>query len=100
MSGYSLSNKALEDLLDIISYTLDTWGVDQTQNYRDELYACCDLIGKTPGVGILCDTLAPGLRRFTQGSHVIFYRIGTDIVIISRILHHKVLPRNEYFVDS
>jgi toxin ParE1/3/4 len=100
LSGYKLSNKALEDLLDIISYTFDTWGVDQTQTYRNELYECCDLIGKTPGVGRACDPLGFGLRRITQGSHVIFYKAEADLVIVSRILHRKVMPKNEYFVDT
>lgn len=100
MSSYRLSNKALEDLLAIISYTLDRWGIEQAQKYRNDFYNCCELIGKTPEIGRACDPLGHGLRRMEQGRHVIFYKLVGRKVVISRILHQKVLPLREYFIDG
>jgi len=100
LSAYRLSNKALEDLLVIISYTLDRWGIEQAQKYRDAFYEGCELIGKTPGIGRTCDPLGRGLRRLEQGRHIVFYRLVGDKVVISRILHQRVLPLREYFIDG
>jgi plasmid stabilization system protein ParE len=39
-------------------------------------------------LGKPCDEIRPGYRKFPQGSHLIFYRNGSDGVIeIIRILH-------------
>lgn len=42
-------------------------------------------------VGKQCDEIMPGYRKFPQGSHVVFYKEGSNCVIeVVRILHKSM----------
>jgi toxin ParE1/3/4 len=92
MGKYSLSRLAEADLMDIGTYSLDKWGEDQTIRYIDALEACCRHLADNPQRGRACDQIRPGLRRMEQGRHVIFYRIESSGISVSRILHQRLLP--------
>jgi len=63
MTPFALTRLALDDLRSIARFTETNWGKP-------------------------CDEIRPGYRKFPQGSHLIFYRNGSDGVIeIIRILH-------------
>lgn len=74
MAVVRFSRRAEGDLLAIGNYTLRTWGRDQAILYLDELEACCQQLAKDPGLGRACEDIRPGLQRFEQGRHVVFYR--------------------------
>jgi toxin ParE1/3/4 len=78
--------------MDIGAYTLDTWGEDQTIRYIDGLETCCRQLAENPQLGRPCDHIRPGLRRMEHGRHVVFYRIKAGNVLVSRILHQRMLP--------
>ena len=99
MSTYRLGERAESDLAAIIDYTVDTWGEEQAVKYLVELTTCFELLIATPYLGRACDALSPGLRRITQGKHVIFYRVADSDILISRILHQSYLPRRHSFSD-
>jgi plasmid stabilization system protein ParE len=42
VAAFHFSRRAEADLLEIGSYTLQTWGIDQTIRYIDQLEACCE----------------------------------------------------------
>jgi hypothetical protein len=42
----------------------------------------------------------PGLRRMEQGRHVVFYRAEPGDILISRILHQRMLPENQDLDDE
>jgi toxin ParE1/3/4 len=86
------SRQAEADLLAIGTYTLEMWGQDQATRYLDDLEACCVRLARDPGLGRACDDIRPDLQRFQQGRHVIFYRRDSDGILISRILHQRMLP--------
>ncbi|HTF64595.1 MAG TPA: type II toxin-antitoxin system RelE/ParE family toxin [Edaphobacter sp.] len=100
MSTYKLTLKARSDLADILLYTTDTWGEEQAERYLSLLSDGFDLIAQKPGIGRACDPLAPGLRRFERGKHVIFYKPGRGSIVISRILHQRRLPTRPHFMDA
>lgn len=79
-------------MLDIGAYTLRTWGEAQTIRYIDELEACCQRLADHPASGRSCDYVRPGLRRMEQGKHVVFFRREAEGILISRILHERMLP--------
>jgi toxin ParE1/3/4 len=79
-------------LLNISAYTLRTWGKEQAARYVGELEDFCQALADTPGLGRPCDAIRPGLRRIEHGSHVVFYRKQRGGVLISRILHERMLP--------
>lgn len=100
MAGYRFSKRAELDLLSIGTYTIDTWGETQLVRYMEDLETCCKTIAKNPLLGRPCDQIRPGLRRITQSKHVIFYRQEPEGIVISRILHQRMLPDKHPFDDE
>lgn len=92
MAAIRFTRLAEADLLGIAAYTLRTWGEEQAAHYIDELEIRCQRLAENPGSGRPCDHVRPGLRRMTQGKHVIFFRCAEDGIIVSRILHERMLP--------
>jgi plasmid stabilization system protein ParE len=39
----------------------------------------------------------PGLRRFEQGKHVVFYLAQPDELLIVRVLHQQMIPAKPHF---
>ena len=94
MARFRFSRRAEADLYDIGVYTSRTWGEVQTGRYIGTLEECCQLLAGNPGLGRTCDGIRPGLRRMEQGKHVVFYREEPGGILISRILHQRMLPEN------
>ncbi len=80
----SLSNEAIEDFRDILSYTMQMWGEQQVEEYSTILHKALIAIEQDPlmGKGDL-----PPYRHVRAGKHVVFYRLTGDKVKVSRILH-------------
>jgi toxin ParE1/3/4 len=95
MATYRLPRLAEADLLDIATYTLHTWGQDQGIRYFEELEACCRKLADNPELGRACDHIRPDLRRMEQGRHVLFYRVEAKGILVSRILHRRMLPERQ-----
>jgi toxin ParE1/3/4 len=100
LSTYRLGPKGVSDLAEIFDYTVDTWGEEQAENYLDELARCFHRLADSPGLGRACDRIYPGIRRFEQGKHVIFYKSERHGIVISRILHQRRLPTRLHFIDA
>jgi toxin ParE1/3/4 len=94
------SRRAEADLLDICAYSLQNWGAEQTIRYIDQLETCCQRLAENPGLGRSCDEIRSGLRRMEQGKHVIFYRQRERGILVSRILHQRMLPERQAIDDS
>ena len=77
------------------AYTLSTWGEDQTIRYIDGLETCCQQLADNPELGRRCDHIRPGLRRMEHARHVVFYRIKAGGIVVSRILHQRMLPERQ-----
>lgn len=92
MPTFRLSRRAEADLLGIAEYTLRTWGKEQALRYVDELEACCRQLSDNPALGRACDDIRHGLRRMEHGRHVVFYRRVGNGIVVSRILHQRMLP--------
>jgi len=100
VAGFRFSRRAEADLLSIGDYTLRTWGKAQAARYIGELEACCRTIAKNPALGRSCEDVRPGLRRMEAGKHVVFYRSERGGILISRILHERMLPDRQAFDDQ
>ena len=72
--------------------TLRTWGRAQATRYLGELEVFCQTLADNPALGLPCDDVRPGLRRFEHGKHVVFYRQEFTGILVSRILHQSMLP--------
>jgi toxin ParE1/3/4 len=96
VAGFRFSRRAEADLLSIGEYTLRTWGKAQAARYIGELEICCQTMADNPGLGRPCDDVRPGLRRLEHRKHVIFYRQEREGILISRILHERMLPDRHF----
>jgi plasmid stabilization system protein ParE len=67
------------------------------RKYIQDLFDYCQLLSAHPSMGRPSDSLAPGLRRFKTGKHVIFYLQKPDHIAVVRILHQQTLPAPESF---
>jgi toxin ParE1/3/4 len=92
VAGFRLSRRAESDLMDIARHTLQRWGEDQAIRYINDLETCCRQLVGNPDLGRACDNIRPGLRRMEHGRHVVFYRQEPGGVLVSRILHQRMLP--------
>lgn len=100
MAALRFSRRAEADLLSIGDYTLRTWGAPQAARYIGELEDCCQMLADNPALGRLCDDVRPGLRRLEHGKHVVFYRQEWGGVLVSRILHQRMLPDRHAIDDQ
>ena len=87
-------------MLSIGDYTLRTWGKAQAARYLGELEACCQTLSDNPTLDRLCDEVRPGLRRLEHGQHVVFYRQERGGILVSRILHQRMLPELHSIEDQ
>ena len=99
MPAFRFSRRAEADLLSISTYTLRTWGEDQVIRYIGELERCCQMLADNPALGRSCDYVRLGLRCMEQGKHVIFYRQEPGGILISRVLHQRMLPERQALDD-
>jgi toxin ParE1/3/4 len=88
----------VDDLIEINLYTLEVWGERQADLYELDLRACCSRIAAAPYTGRACGEYGAGLRRIEQSSHVVFYRIKSDGILIARILHSGMQPTKGRFL--
>ena len=90
MSGFVLSPRAQTDLDDIWTYSAETWDDDQAERFIRDIWLTIRMLAADPRKARACDDIRAGYRRYTVGSHVLFFRqvdAGIDIV---PILHGRM----------
>ena len=93
MGRVTRSSQAEIDLEGILDY-LDSQSTQAADRFAQRFDENCDLQAAYPQLGANAEELAPGLRYFTAGNYVVFYRPVTDGIEIIRILHGaRDLPR-------
>lgn len=88
--SYQLTQKAEEDILDILLHGIEYFGLAKAQSYRDRLEQSLQNIGNNPNLARLRTEIMPPVRVHSIGVHVIVYHVN-DIgdVIILRIRHSR-----------
>jgi toxin ParE1/3/4 len=100
VAAFRFSRRAEADLLRIAECTLRTWGKTQAARYLGEMEKCCQTFADNPALGRLCDDVRPGLRRLEHGMHVVFYRREPLGILVTRILHQRMLPERHAIEDQ
>ncbi len=80
------------DLASIVRFTRTTWGVDQARSYLEGLKRLTARLGAQPEMGTSCADLTPGLRAFPYQSHVLYYLVESDRLVVVRVLHKRMNP--------
>jgi len=92
VSRYRLTPAAQGDLSSIWDFTQERWGVRQAETYVDEIRAAIERIADEPHRGRACDEIREGYRRYSIGSHLLFFVERADGVDVIRILHQRMDP--------
>ena len=100
MAAFRFSIRAERDLMDLTRYSLAMWGDEQTLLYLSDLEDCCQKLADQPSLGRACEEIRPGLRRMEHASHVIFFRLEPEGIMISRVLHQCMLPGRQRYEDG
>ncbi|MFT4188390.1 MAG: type II toxin-antitoxin system RelE/ParE family toxin [Aeromicrobium sp.] len=90
MTSYRLTPAAQRDLSSIWDYTAEQWGTRQAEIYLTEIREAIERVAADPRRGQPHDEIRPGYRRYSVGSHFLFYVEQTDGVAVIRILHHRM----------
>lgn len=91
MKLFALTQKAKADLYSIAIFTKERWGVKQRNLYIKQLDEAFHMLAKSPELGKSCNDILPGYRKFPQGSHIVFYKDGSNSKIeVIRILHKSM----------
>ncbi len=87
------SAQANRDIIEVLAYTKQRWGIIQAREYRQLLREAIEAIANDPSCGKPRDNLRPGIRGFhiaqrgRPAQHILFYRLGSSTVEIVRFLH-------------
>jgi toxin ParE1/3/4 len=90
VSRCALSPRAKADIEEIWNYTEERWGLNQAKRYTREIQRAIETIAADPGRARNCDDIRPGYRRFSVGSHIIFFVTKRDQIEIIRVLHQRM----------
>lgn len=91
MKLFEISKDAKSDLISIARFTEKRWSKDQRNLYLKQMDDAFYLLGTNPEIGIECNHIREGYRKFPQGSHIIFYKNGTDSnIFVVRVLHKSM----------
>jgi toxin ParE1/3/4 len=82
-----ISPEALDDIRDLLQYSLQTWGIQQRDRYRSVIYGALQQLAKYPAIGEARDDLGPGYRCRLVEHHVVYYRIEPNSIRVLRVLH-------------
>ena len=87
---YNFSKEALVDLEEIWLYTADHWGIKQADRYYFLIMDEIDHISKNVESGRSMNEIRKGYRASKVKSHIIFYKLVDEVVVINRILHERM----------
>lgn len=91
MRPYLLTAAARKDIVDIGRFTSEKWGKRQRDKYLKQLDDAFKLLARQSDIGRDADDIKPGYKKLSQGSHIIFYRAGTESrIVVVRILHNSM----------
>lgn len=90
MMQFRLRDAARRDLAEIWLATAERWGVDQADEYvraiEDRLARICEFPESYPNYEGCHGTF----RKAVSGEHLIFYRVGQQVIDVGRILHNRM----------
>ena len=87
-----LSKLAQQHLKSIKEYTIRNYSIDQWERYKQSLLNGLDLISYNPDIGKRCESIVIEGRYFPIGSHVVYYMIKDEGIIVVAVLGKAQIP--------
>ncbi len=91
---YRLTPDAQTDLIEIRRFTVKQWGTAQSQKYLLELRQTIHLLAETPSLGKSRPDVGSNVLSFPHVSHVIYYVVHEQQLIVFGVLHKRMVPLN------
>ncbi|MEA1897569.1 MAG: type II toxin-antitoxin system RelE/ParE family toxin [Bacteroidota bacterium] len=89
--SYRISEKAIDDLENIWTFTLHKWSIEQADRYYNLIINEIEFIAKNFMTGKSMDHIKKGYEVSIVKSHLIFYRKSQDNQVeVIRILHQRM----------
>jgi toxin ParE1/3/4 len=85
----TFTERARQDVLEILQYTLARWGSLQRDAYATRIDEALVQLSAFPELGTARPDLAPDLRIHPMGEHVIFYQVYPGEIRVLRIGHNR-----------
>ena len=96
MANYTLTNKAVEDLSNIWTYSFEAWSESQADKYYYMVLDSCQELADEKVSGKIYEEINKEILGFRIGQHIIFYRkLKGKKVEIVRILHSRMDLKNK-----
>ncbi|GAA2087861.1 MULTISPECIES: type II toxin-antitoxin system RelE/ParE family toxin [Brevibacterium] len=92
MKEYRLTPAAKRDISSIWDFTQERWDAHQAETYVTDIRSAIERIAAQPDRGRACDEIRRGYRRYSIGSHLLFYVENGNYIDIIRILHQRMDP--------
>jgi toxin ParE1/3/4 len=92
VKSYRLTPAAQRDLSEIWDFTQERWDTTQAEIYISEMRAAIERIAADPHRGRACGDILEGYRRYSIGSHSVFYVERAESADVIRILHQRMDP--------
>lgn len=92
MPSYHLSPLAEQDIEAIWEYSYENWGINQANDYIDELVTAFEGLAASSSKGVACDNIRVSYRFYRQGKHLIYFKTTVYGIAVVRILHERMLP--------
>jgi toxin ParE1/3/4 len=90
VTAYTFAPRARRDLQEAWTYSRDRWGRQRADTYIRDLTAIVEHIAANPSLGQACDEIQAGYRKHPAGSHMLFYVIRDDAIVVIRVLHQQM----------
>lgn len=94
MVAYRLTPDARSDLIEIRRFTFQRWGSEQSRKYLSDLRQTIQLLAETPSLGKHRPDVGSEVQSFPYVSHVIYYVVHEQQLIVFGVLHQRMVPQN------
>ncbi|AXS41110.1 type II toxin-antitoxin system RelE/ParE family toxin [Breoghania sp. L-A4] len=81
---------ARADLDAIFDYTVKQWGLAQAERYLRDMQATCESLRAGRIKGRSAEHVRSGYRKAASGSHMIYFKLADERLIVVRILHQSM----------
>lgn len=92
MPSAEFADEAQSDIRGIVADTIEHWRTAQARVYVSQLRDVCAELARMPGLGKDASWLAPGLRSFPVGSHLVYYHPSRNGILVIAVNHKRHDP--------
>ncbi len=90
MRDVVFSPRAVDDLDQIWTYSVDRWDVEQADAYVRSVVNACNGLASGTLLGRSAEDIRTGYRKYAVVSHIVFYRETATTLHVVRVLHQRM----------